>query len=90
MLAVRDIFVGQELTYDYSVRTEMWMKRHSRGSTEKSGQERRTVKSSSEEQGMRYLVMRGAGESSGTGQEVRAENTEESCSAGQETAKTEQ
>ena len=89
MLAVRDIFVGQEITYDYGVRSEMWMKRRSRGSTDESGQERRTVNSSSEGQGMRYLVMRGAGESSGAGQEVRGESTEESCSAGQETAKTE-
>ena len=27
MMAVRDIFVGQEITYDYGVRSEEWMKR---------------------------------------------------------------
>ena len=27
LIAIRDVFVGQELTYDYGVRTEVWMKK---------------------------------------------------------------
>ena len=33
MLAQRNVFVGQELTYDYSVRSEDWMKRAGKRST---------------------------------------------------------
>lgn len=32
MVALRNVFVGQELTYDYGVRSEEWMKRSGKGS----------------------------------------------------------
>lgn len=38
MLAVRDIFVGQELTYDYGVRSENWMKKRPSHESRDGGQ----------------------------------------------------
>ena len=43
MIAVRDIFVGQELTYDYGVRTEVWMKKR-KVSTEAEESEQQAMK----------------------------------------------
>ena len=58
MVAVRDIFVGQEITYDYGVRSEVWMKKQGVSTEEaesRSGGQQTMEsagKSSSGEQGM--------------------------------------
>ena len=68
MVAVRDIFVGQELTYDYGVRSEVWMKSKRKqevsteaGESHSGGQQ---VMESTEESSSGGQGMRRAGESS--------------------------
>ena len=66
MIAVRDIVVNEELTYDYGVRTEGWMKVKSGGSRRKSSGEggqgvMRSERNGSDGQGTRRESVGGGG-----------------------------
>lgn len=55
MIALRNVFVGQELTYDYGIRSEQWMKRSGkRSQATMSGGETRAGKGTRQGKGSAY------------------------------------